>query len=367
MRSAGYAAERRDGATDKDEGHALFNNFVNRHDFADVLRRGPPFLRKVITRSLQDEQKRTRSAWSHTTRPMSSWEDIPAVRARWNRLVSGDPGVGHYEYLSKKYLGEGSQLAALSLGCGTGTRELRWAETGRFKVIDAYDLSEPRIQKARDEARKRGLHGIVQFNVADIYTVDLPEDHYDVVLGEQSLHHFSPLRDVLLRVRHTLRADGLLLVNEFVGPTRFQWSQRQLEVINAVLSALPEKYRHMSNSNSIKRRVFGPSRLRMILGDPSEAVESAHLLPLLDEIFDVREVAGYGGAILHLLFSGIAHCFLSEDAETQRLLEMCFTLEDVLTKTGDIQHDFVVAVCANGRKPTTGARLRAKDGASSHR
>ncbi len=101
----------------------------------------------------------------------------------------------------------------------------------------------------------------------------------------------------------------------------------------------------MWQSNNLKPKVFKPSRLGMQLGDPSEAVESSEILPLLKQIFDVIEVREYGGTILNLLFAQIAHNFLSDDPETQHWLQLCFDVEDLLLSLGDLQSDFVVAIC----------------------
>ncbi len=83
----------------------------------------------------------------------------------------------------------------------------------------------------------------------------------------------------------------------------------------------------------------------MILSDPSEAVESSKIEMLLHKKFEIVEIKGYGGTILHMLFNGIAHHFLSDDAETQRWLNVCFEIEDVLLASGELQSDYIVAVC----------------------
>lgn len=267
------------------------------------------------------------------------------MRERWNYLVSGDANVDYYEYISRKYLSDRECLHALSLACGTGHRELKWAEVGKFKNIDAYDLSEARIEYARNKANEKGYSEIINYHVGDVYNIEMCEGYYDIVLGEQSLHHFSPLDGILLRINSSLKPNGYFIVNEFVGPTRFQWTDRQLEVVNGLLSILPVKYRIKWNGSSIKSKVFRPSRLSMILSDPSEAIESSRILQLLGQVFDVIEVREYGGTILQLLFNEIAHNFLSEDYEIQHFMRLCFEIEDLLIENRDIQSDFVIAVC----------------------
>jgi hypothetical protein len=83
----------------------------------------------------------------------------------------------------------------------------------------------------------------------------------------------------------------------------------------------------------------------MVVRDPSEAIESSKILPLLKTNFTVVEQKGYGGTILHLLFNEIAHHFVSPDAEGERLLKMCFSIEDLMLESGEIQPDFIFAVC----------------------
>lgn len=62
----------------------------------------------------------------------------------------------------------------------------------------------------------------------------------------------------------------------------------------------------------------------MWLSDPSEAVESSDIVPLIHKHFEVVERKDYGGAILHLLFSGIGHHFVSPDPDAKQLLNISF-------------------------------------------
>lgn len=322
----------------------MFNNLVNIHDFYTLLER----LRKrqfgLIFSRLAGSEKRTKKAWQSTERTIE-WCDIPAVKKRRNYLITGDADVEYYEYVSRKYLSDRRPLRALSLGCGTGARELIWAGSRKFKSIDAYDLSEKRIELARKRAEEKGYGEVIEYHAANVYHIEMTDGSYDVVLAEQSLHHLSPLAEILQRLNRSLKPDGCFIVNEFVGPIRFQWTDRQLEVINGLLSILPERYKVRRSDGSIKSRVFRPSRLRCILYDPSEAVESAEIMPLLHKIFNVVEVKNWGGTVLHMLFHDIADNFMSEDEETQHFLKLCFEAEDLLLQCGDIESDFVFAVC----------------------
>jgi hypothetical protein len=82
----------------------------------------------------------------------------------------------------------------------------------------------------------------------------------------------------------------------------------------------------------------------MLVGDPSEAVDSSGIMPKVRERFEVVEERGYGAAILHILLAGIAHNFLGQDAETRSILEAIFAFEDALMASGEIDSDYVFAV-----------------------
>jgi SAM-dependent methyltransferase len=224
---------------------------------------------------------------------------------------------------------------------------MRWLDFASFKHIDAYDLSPQRIEYAKNQAIEKGVGETVNYQTADIARLNLPTNHYDLILAEMSLHHFSPLEQILRNVSTTLKPNGIFVINEFVGPTRFQWTDRQLDAVNSLLALLPEKYKILYGTQTIKKKVQRPSLFSMWLSDPSEAVESSRILPLLNELFDVVEARNYGGTILHLLFDQIAYNFLSDSAETKRLLSLCFEVEDMLIENNEVSTDFAFIVCKN--------------------
>lgn len=321
----------------------MLGNLINRHDFAELRRIGW-VTKKLARRFSLGREGRVVEVWSH--RPSTSgWTDLDPVIRRMNRMISGDPNTEYWEYVDRKFFASSSGLVGLSLGCGAGTRELHWAGLGRFSRIDAYDVSAPQIEQARRNAREQGLDTVLNFQVGSVYDQPVPEEAYDVVLVEHALHHFTPLREVLTRIERALKPTGLFVVNEFVGPTRFQWTARQVEAVDAVLTLLPKRLRRRVGTAAHKARNSAPSILRMIMSDPSEAVESAEIRPLLREMFDVIDVREYGGTILSLALSEIAQNFMEGDEESMKALEMSFDAEDVLLTSGELSSDFALIVC----------------------
>ena len=254
-------------------------------------------------------------------------------------MITGKEEVSYYDHFAAKYL---ESAVALSLGCGTGHHERRWSETGRFERIYAYDMSETRIEYARQQALKENISNI-DYQVADINDIEYVPTEYDVVIGAHSIHHFAYLDSLFSRIRQTLKPNGYFFIDEFVGPARFQWTDRQLEATNALLRVLPDTYRRRQDG-TIKSYVYRPSLASMILYDPSEAIESNQIPVMLQKHFEVLEIRPYGGTILHLLFAEIAHNFLDESSDTRRILQICFDVEDCLLASGEIASDFAFIV-----------------------
>jgi ubiquinone/menaquinone biosynthesis C-methylase UbiE len=285
------------------------------------------------------------ASWDHTAYPLKNWWDIPDVMDRWNMMISGDSTVDYCAFVMRRHFAGGREMSALSLGSGTGYREIELAKSGRFKRIDAVEKVHARIAYSRERADRAGFSGVIRYIEADAARVDLSRERYDLVIVEQFLHHVSPLGPMLDRIRDFLKPTGLFIFNEFVGPSRFQWTDEQLDAVNGLLARLPEKYRVRWKSGSVKRAVHRPGRLAVMLYDPTEAAESSRIVPLLGETFDVLETRGYGGTVLQLLFSDIAGNFLSGDPETKRLLAMCFAREDELLRSGSLGSDFLTGIC----------------------
>ena len=72
-----------------------------------------------------------------------------------------------------------------------------------------------------------------------------------------------------------------------------------------------------------------PTERSVIAVDPSEAVRSAEIVPVLQQYFDLVELRPLGGTILQFLLADIAGNFQQDEAGAQ-LLEMLFAIEDAL-------------------------------------
>jgi ubiquinone/menaquinone biosynthesis C-methylase UbiE len=320
------------------------------------------------------------------------WAQLPAVQRRINEKISGDPDVDWVDHLKATHLaGRAPVPHCLSLCCWYGETERMLSRRGVFRQCTAYDVSEGALAQAREAAAKEGIQNVTYMR-QDVNSMVLPEGEFDLIVAHGGLHHIVALEHVLDEINRGLKADGLLVALEYVGPSRFRFPKRQQEVANLALRLLPERFRRSISWQRLGRVGPGAKRSRgawlkllwlkvrngtlaealvrrahywwlrrtgkplikravprivgseMAIDDPTEAVRSAEITPLLRQKLQVVEYKPYGGAVLLHLLDDIAGNFETDEPGARELLDMLFAIEDALMAAGEIDSDFAYVV-----------------------
>lgn len=316
--------------------------FVSVSDFIDLWyklkERGASYgIKKLVS----DSESRIKSTWDEDSLPGSNWWQVNAVRARWNKLITGDENMIYPDYVVQKWLAGRQGLKMLSIGCGTGQRELEFARHTCFKQIDAFDIAPKAIEDAKKSAANQHINNC-NFYVGNVYKDSWPDEEYDVVLFHSSLHHFKHIGTLLDKVKSAIKPGGIVVINEYVGANRFQFSKERKRNVNKIYrNVVPDVFKERKHSRVIKHSVYFPGKLRMIISDPSEAVESVSIPRQMKSHFTLLEQKNYGGNLITFILKDIAHHF--NKPEAQPVLEKLFALEDewISHKT---KSDFIFAV-----------------------
>jgi len=294
--------------------------------YTKARQRGPGFL---VSKLKLDALARTKSAFDPSAKQHSDWWLIPLIRERWNYLISGDPQINYKQFLVNDLLEDAKGLRLLSLGSGSGGHEMELAAHPGFHKITCIDIAQNRVDEAQREAEKRGLNNI-SFTCVDFNQYEFPKESFDLVLFNSSLHHFNRVEELLSGpVKKTLKPGGLLIINEYVGPTRLQFPRQQRLAINQALKLVPDKYKTRFKATLVKKRFYGSGLLRMILADPSECIDSASILPALHAHYNIRIEKPYGGNILMSVLKDISHHFTSSDSGSKKVLKDLIQFEDM--------------------------------------
>ena len=310
--------------------------FITTEDFKDIYikfhQRGLQFL---FSKLKLDGFARTQSAFNEKEIESANYWTIPAVRKRLNYLITGNPEMLYEEYLTENYFKNRSEnIKVLALGSGVCSHELRLAELNPNWEISCFDFSSELLDIAADFAKERGLTNI-SFHAENILKFQFEKQYYDVVFFHASLHHFDHISEFFQSVIvPILKPDGKLMINEFVGKNRLQYSNNQIVAINKAIDLIPKKYRRIYKTNIFKNKYTSSGIWRMIIADPSECVDSEGIMPAIRQYFDVVIERSFGNNLLQSVFKDIAQHFQDENlsAEKLKIVNDVFALEDEFLK-----------------------------------
>jgi ubiquinone/menaquinone biosynthesis C-methylase UbiE len=162
---------------------------------------------KILSKFKLKESERVKAKWNDEVSTGDFWV-IPLVRKRWNLLSTGDEKVEYEDYFVAKYLTSKQDLKLLSVGCGTGSRERKFAQKNVFKEITGIDVAKNAVEKAKKLSLERGFNH-VHYICGDFTKQSFDKEYFDVILFSSSLHHFDRIHEFLSsRVLPLLKKDG---------------------------------------------------------------------------------------------------------------------------------------------------------------
>lgn len=293
----------------------------------------------------------TSELWGRTAREKSEteqwkrfyWQSHPLTMRHINRLVTGREDEAWLGFTKRRFFPQVVERG-LSLGSGHGTVERNAIALGICKTFEALDISEEALEIAARDAEHAGLGDQIHYRRADLNDVQLEPDAYDVVFAVQVLHHVDALEHLLDQVATSLRPDGVFVVNEYVGPARFQWLDKTQAVMNRILEVLPEEYRVNPRNGFVKERMDRAPAEEIARVDPSESIRSDEITELLRSRFNTLYYADFGGTINQFLLADIAANFRDDDPKDVALLDLISLLEELLVAERILPSDFAFFV-----------------------
>ena len=255
----------------------------------------------------------------------ANWMSNVAVQIHLNARATGDPGREWLGSWARPWMVT-NDTRVLVLGCGDGWLERSIAHWPFIASIHAVDFAAAAVERARALAPSK-----VTYAVVDLNHDELPPAAYDVVIAHSVLHHVENLEHAYAQIERAMRPAAMLIINEYVGPNRFQYSNHVLEIVNALLQCLPGGGRRTR-----------PTVEEMIANDPTEAVRAEELVALTERHFQVVDRRCLGGTILQHLLYEIAGNFRFEVPRERSTIETLCTIEAMLIDQGIIPCDFML-------------------------
>ncbi|HYI09686.1 MAG TPA: class I SAM-dependent methyltransferase [Thermoanaerobaculia bacterium] len=268
----------------------------------------------------------------------SNWMAHPLVRAYINRSIAGDSGQWPMDWLETWLAGRRFKRG-LSVGCGAGSLERDLIRRNLCEQMDAFDGSPESIRVAIDEAAKLGYGDRIHYRTGDFNEPQLPSNTYDIVFVHQAMHHVAKLEKLYRAIMKTLAPDGLLYLDEYIGPSRHEWTEQNFAPIQGVFQSIPREKRNLDSL-----------LLPIQVHDPSEAIRSSEILRELAVGYDTLVRRDYGGNVLSIIYGQVE----DTDAMTEHLI----VEEEKLLREG--MEPFLSIIIAKPKRGIAGAVARGR-------
>lgn len=318
----------------------MLNNLIFVDDFVElwikIRQRGVKFILSKL--SFLGKSRTLSSFTDHFTH--ANWWIIPYLRERQNLLITGDEKMDYEKFISERYFKPYSVKNIVSLGCGAGSHEIKLASLNPEIRVKGYDIAQKLITLGLKIAQEKSLPNL-ELSVGDVYKLNFEPESVDCFFFHSALHHFKDIHSFIAdKVKPALRKGGFVIIHEYVGPNRLNLPKHQIEFCTNCLKEviLPENKKILL-TNMTKTRCYRLGRLRMIVSDPSECVDSEQILPVLRRYFKELEFKNLGGNILVPTLKHIAHHYIEKN--TDELRELIRREESYLSNHAP---DFVFAV-----------------------
>jgi len=182
-----------------------------------------------------DEGKNIRSFTHYSAK---YWNDLERVKRYKNKLAAGKENLHWIDDILIRFRKFVPFKRVLIVGCGNGWFERKLFDIGVGLEFDSFDISKKYLQEAKEKRGKRPINYFIE-DVNEMESIE--NDRYDAVFNFAILHHATRVEFAVKKLSQVLKKTGLLFNEEYIGPSRNQYSNEHLEIMLNVMSDLPEE------------------------------------------------------------------------------------------------------------------------------
>jgi len=291
--------------------------------FVNLLERNEMSIEDVKKSLQESDEGKSMSDYSHYSDKY--WNDLPRVEQYKNKLSTGDENIHWIDDILNRFKDYLPFKNILIVGCGNGWLERKLSDMNIGKNFDSFDISEKYIQEAKSLKENRTIN----YFVDDINNLQkIKPNSYDAIFNFAILHHATELDNAMKKLSDSLKPNGLIFNEEYVGPARNQCTDKQLNIMLEVMSDLPKRFQS-------KHHLRPP--LANFRVEPTEAIHSDLVISTFKKYFDiVYERNMNGGIAYQILWNNIKEFENPNDIEAKKWLEYLLKKDTMLSDDGKV-------------------------------
>ena len=241
-----------------------------------------------------------------------------------------------------------------SLGCGNCDTEVRVARLLRERglqsfTIECVDINETMLERGRQLAIEAGVEAHIVPARGD-FNRWRPQDRYDAVLANQSLHHVMNLEDLFTAIDAALTPQGRFVTSDMIGRNGHMRWPEALALVHEYWRMLPDDYRR----NRQLRRHEPLFENWDCSHEGFEGIRAQDILPLLLERFEFEFFFAYGNLIDPFIDRGFGPNFDAQAAWDRDFIDRLHARDEAELVAGHITPTHMMAVLRG--RPYAGPR-----------
>ncbi|MCK5056345.1 MAG: class I SAM-dependent methyltransferase [Candidatus Aminicenantes bacterium] len=308
-------------------------------------------IRNFLTRALRkiipgfSALKKTAQFWDQTDTASSIdyWGNNKVIREFIQKEITGDASLSWYTKTIRERPTPFGRILTFGDGHGMGAEAfLTKRDTTEIIYLNISNGEGTRFKKKMEELDIDIPYSFIQ---ADANSFDYASlGFFDTIIDVGAFHHFENFEYIYPQLNNQLKPDGIMYVDEYVGLSKLGFEQHVIDIINKLLTSLPE------DLIACQKKVFQNDykQLWKRSNDPSEGIRSGDLDRMLRRYFKLVEATSFGGTLLQPFFltSQLNPCRLNiknwhhteiGKMESDRLVR----LENKLINSGEIKKDYI--------------------------
>jgi SAM-dependent methyltransferase len=289
----------------------------------------------------------------HELPPIYHYWSNKHLRPKFESLGFSNPDEFYVQYIAQfARSSPQSTCNILSVGAGNCDAEVRLSELLAVGHIHNFafhclDINPQMLARGEQLAQERNLTSHFVFVETDINSWE-PRTSYDIVIANQSLHHFVELELLFEKIHHCLRENGFFLTNDMIGRNGHMRWPEALELVQACWTLLDEKQKWNWQLKRFEEVYENWDCSR----EGFEGIRSQDILLLLVKTFHFDCFVGFANAINIFVDRAFGHNFDESNQKDCYFIDFVSQLDDYFIESGKFKPtQMIAAMTKTGRSP----------------
>lgn len=275
--------------------YIIFDNLITLEVILKTLKKLTKFILRLFTSRLH----RTAATWDaiETSVAPEYWGNFQVVHELTQKRITGDPNLSWYTMQIKKRVNPFGRVLAFGDGKGMAA-EAAIVRKDTTEIL-YFNISNEECQRFLKLVNENKITIPAHCIIGDANTYNFCDlGNFDTIISVGAFHHMKNFKRIFSQLNDILAPDGLIYVDEFVGPRKWSFDRRVRRQINELLSSLPATL--VLDRRPV--RIWDFFLLWLRANDPSEAIRSDKLRAAIEHNFIVKESDHFGGSLLFPFF-----------------------------------------------------------------